>query len=60
LSQNLNVEILNMTSVASQVDRDSVGAGLFTSHRSGNDAWFRCSSRLANRGYMIDIDVETG
>ena len=59
LRKSLNVEILNVTTIAAQVNRDAVGAGLFADHRRGDDTWLRRTTRLSHGGDVIDVDVET-
>ena len=54
-----NIEILNVTAIAAQVDRDAIGSGLFTRHRGSDHTRLRRATRLPHGGDVIDVDVET-
>jgi hypothetical protein len=48
-----------MPAIAAQVNRDAVGAGLFTNHRCRDETWFRRAPRLSHSGDVINVDVKS-
>jgi hypothetical protein len=59
IAQDAHVGVLNMATIAADVNRDSVSAGLFADHRRGDDAGFSRATRLPHGRDMIDVDVES-
>jgi hypothetical protein len=57
LSKKLNILILDVTPIASQVHSDSVCSCLFADNRGSNDARLRRSPRLPHGTDVIDVDV---
>src|ERR1044071_3899409 len=48
-----------MTAIAAEMHRDPVSSCLFTHHRRCDDTRLGRATRLAHRGDVIDVDVET-
>jgi hypothetical protein len=57
LAEDAHIRILDVTPVATQMNRDAVSARLFGSHSSSDNAWLGRASRLAYGSYVIDVYV---
>jgi hypothetical protein len=55
----MEVVILNVTAIATQVNCNTIGACLFAGHRRRNDTGFRRTSGLPHRSNVIDVYIQT-
>src|SRR5204862_3847875 len=58
--QVADVVVLDVAAIRAQVRRDAARAGFFGPQRPGDGVGERFTARLAQRGDVIDVDVELG
>jgi hypothetical protein len=55
----MEVVVLNVTAIATQVNRDAIGACMFAGQRRRNDTGFRRASGLPHSSNVIDVYIQT-
>ncbi len=60
LPQDAQVALLDVAAVFAEVERDAVRAAQFGQRRCPDGVWLEGPPRLADGGYVVNIDAEFG
>src|SRR5262249_47214126 len=59
LPEQMDVALLNVSSIFAQMDGDAIGAAQQREHRRGHRIGLDATPRLTQRSYVIDVDAQS-